>query len=52
MPSPGHLPSPGVEPKYSVSAALQVESLVLSHKGSLYICIYTYELYLQYDRHC
>ena len=39
MPSPEHLPNPGTEPSYSVSATLQMDSLVLSHKGSLYIYI-------------
>ena len=32
MPPPGGLPDPGIEP---VSPALQVDSLLLSHRGSL-----------------
>ena len=32
FPSPGNLPNPGIEP---TSPALQVDSLLLSHQGSL-----------------
>ena len=34
FPSPGDLPDPGIEPVKSVSPALQVDSLLLSHQGS------------------
>ena len=35
FPSPGDLPDPGIEPISPVSPALQVDSLSLSHQGSL-----------------
>ena len=31
FPSPGHLPDPGIEPAFPATAALQVDSLPLSH---------------------
>ena len=34
-PSPGDLPDPGIEPVSPVAPALQADSLVLSHQGSL-----------------
>ena len=34
-PPPGDLPDPGIESVSPVTSALQVESLWLSHKGSL-----------------
>ena len=34
FPHPGDLPDPGMEPTYPVSAALQVDSLLLSHQGT------------------
>ena len=34
-PLPGNLPNPGTEP---ASPALQADSLLLSHGGSLYVC--------------
>ena len=34
LPTPGDLPSPGIEPTYSASPALQADSLPLSHRGS------------------
>ena len=33
-PSPGDLPDPEIEPRSPVAAALQVDSLQLSHQGS------------------
>ena len=36
-PPPGDLPDPGIKPASSVSPALQVDSLPLSHWGSPYI---------------
>ena len=33
---PGNLPNPGIEPTFPASAALQAESLLLSHWGSQY----------------
>ena len=35
FPSPGDLPDPGIEPGSPASPALQVDSLPLSHWGSL-----------------
>ena len=35
MPPPGDLPNPGMEPESTASLALQVDSLPLSHRGSL-----------------
>jgi len=32
--SPGDLPNPGIEPESTVSPALQMDSLLLSHWGS------------------
>ena len=37
----GDLPDPGIEPESPVAPAVQVESLLLSHWGSLYV-IYIY----------
>ena len=37
FPPPGDLPDPGIEP---VSPALQVDSLPLSHQGSIKMCIF------------
>ena len=37
----GDLPDPGIEPESPVAPALQVDSLLLSHWGSLYV-IYIY----------
>ena len=34
-PAPGDLPDPGVEPEFPMAPALQVDSLSLSHRGSL-----------------
>ena len=34
FPSPGDLPDPGIEPE---SPALQADSLLLSHQGSVYV---------------
>ena len=34
-PSPGDLPDPGIEPVSPVAPALQADSLLLSHQGSL-----------------
>ena len=36
----GNLPDPGIEPTSPVSPALQVDSLLLSHRGCLDICIH------------
>ena len=35
-PLPGDLPNPGIKPASPVSPSLQVDSLLLSHRGSLY----------------
>ena len=35
FPTPGDLPDPGIEPTSPVSLPLQVDSLLLSHRGSL-----------------
>ena len=35
MPPAGDLPDPGIEPAHPVSPALQADSLLLSHLGSL-----------------
>ena len=35
LPPPGDLPNPGIEPSYPTAPALQVDSLLLSHWGSL-----------------
>ena len=34
-PSQGNLPNPGIEPESPVAPALQADSLLLNHKGSL-----------------
>ena len=39
LPSPGDLPDPGIEPAFPAAPALQANSLLMSHWGSL-ICIY------------
>ena len=36
LPSPGDLFNPGVKPESLMSLALQADSLLLSHQGSLY----------------
>jgi hypothetical protein len=38
FPSPGDIPDPGIKPVFPESLALQVDSLPLSHQGSLYHC--------------
>ena len=35
FPPPGDLPDPGIEPEFPVPPALQIDSLPLSHQGSL-----------------
>ena len=37
MPPPGDLPDPGIEPVPFLSPAVQVDSLLLSHQGSLWL---------------
>ena len=41
MPS-GDLPNPGIKPTFPMAPALQVNSLLLSHQGSPYICVCIY----------
>ena len=41
-PSSRDLSDPGIKPASPVSPALKVDSLLLSHQGSLYIYIYLY----------
>ena len=42
-PPPGDLPNPGIEPASPAAPALQVDSLLLSHRGSpVYGCHMTY----------
>ena len=38
FPPPKYLPNPGIEPMSPVSPALQVDSLLLNHQGSIYHC--------------
>jgi len=40
LPPPGDLPDPGIEPSSPTSSALQADSLLLSHWGSLQFRIY------------
>ena len=40
LPSPGDLPNPGIKPSSPTSSALQADSLLLSHWGSLQFRIY------------
>ena len=44
FPSPGDLPNPGIKPLSPVPPALWVDSLWLSHLGSLILHIYIYTL--------
>ena len=41
-PPPGDPPDPEIEPTYPAAPASQVESSLLSHQGSPYICINTH----------
>ena len=41
FPSPGDLPNPGIEP---VSLSLQVDSLLLSHRGNLDLSLLIYKI--------
>ena len=40
FPLPGDLPDPGIKPESPASLASQVDSLPLSHPGSLYLAPY------------
>ena len=48
FPSPGDLPNPGIKPLSPVPPALWVDSLWLSHLGSLILHIYIYIYTLDY----
>ena len=41
VPPPGDLPNPGIKPKSPAPPALQVDSLPLSHRGSILCILYT-----------
>ena len=43
-PPPGDLPNPGIKPRSPVSSASQVDSLPLSHEGSLSLTLLVYKI--------
>ena len=43
FPPPEYIPNPGIEPMSPVSPALQVDSLLLNHQGSIYHCAHFFQ---------